>query len=496
MLPDEVLLAIFDFHVVAALWRSHVMPTRDGTDTIHTRGNLITKKGIEAWLSLTHVCRRWRNIVFGSPCRLNLHLACTPRTRAIDTLDIWPHLCLLIQGSMSSVSSVDNIIAVLGHGNRICTIKLWELASWQLGKVSEAMQKPFPGMSNLQLRTSDKSAPVVPDSFLGGSAPYLRHLELERIPFPGLPKLLLSAIHLVTLRLHNIPHSGYFSPEAMSTCLSVLSSLKEICLEFESPLSRPDWESRRPPTPTRVVLPALTYFGFKGVSEYLGDLVALIDAPRLNYLYIVFFNQIDFDTPQLAQFISRTPRLKAPHEAHVVFDNPTVLVELLSRTSAFGYGDLNVKISCRELDWQLSSLAQVCTSSLPPLSTAESLYIEHPHSQLDWKNNVENTQWLEFLLPFVAVRSLHVSGEFAPGIVSALQGLVGGGVTEVLPTLGSIFLGEPHRSGPVQEAIGKFTAVRQLSGHPIAISEWYESSRRYENGKSIVRNKFSPYLSH
>ncbi|KAN0109365.1 hypothetical protein V8E52_009337 [Russula decolorans] len=35
------------------------------------------------------------------------------------------------------------------------------------------------------------------------------------IPFPGLPKLLLSATHLVQLWLANIPHSGYISPEAM-----------------------------------------------------------------------------------------------------------------------------------------------------------------------------------------------------------------------------------------------------------------------------------------
>ncbi len=470
MLPDEVLLAIFDFHVVAALLRSHVMPTRDGTDTIHTRGNRITQKGSEAWLSLTHVCRRWRNIVFGSPRRLNLHLIYTPRTRAKNTL--WPDLPLLIQGSMSSVSRVNNVIVVLGHGNRICTIHLWELESRQLKKVLAAMQKPFPEMTNLQLHTSHKSAPVVPDSFLGGSAPRLRHLDLERIPFPGLPKLLLSAIDLVTLRLHNIPRSGYFSPEAMVTCLSVLTSLKEICLEFESHPSRPDWESRRSPARTRVVVPALTYFRFKGVSEYLDDLVVHIDAPRLNCLYIVFFNQINFDTAQLGQFISRTPRLMTPYDAHMVFDNYAVLAELQSRTSALGYGDLKVKIFCREVDLQLSTLARVCTSSLPPLSTVETLYIERPHSQLDWKNNVVNTQWLEFLRPFVAVRSLYVSRGFTPGIVSALQTLVGGRVTEVLPALERISLGFPRRSGPVLGDIRKFAAARRLSGHPIAISEW------------------------
>ena len=35
------------------------------------------------------------------------------------------------------------------------------------------------------------------------------------IPFPGLPKLLLSATHLVQLWLANIPHSGYISPDVM-----------------------------------------------------------------------------------------------------------------------------------------------------------------------------------------------------------------------------------------------------------------------------------------
>jgi len=161
-----------------------------------------------------------------------------------------------------------------------------------------------------------------------------------------------------------------------------------------------------------------------------------------------------------------------PYDAHMVFDNYAVLAELQSRTSALGYGDLKVKIFCREVDLQLSTLARVCTSSLPPLSTVETLYIERPHSQLDWKNNVVNTQWLEFLRPFVAVRSLYVSREFTPGIVSALQTLVGGRVKEVLPALERISLGFPRRSGPVLGDIRKFAAARRLSGHPIAISEW------------------------
>jgi hypothetical protein len=63
---------------------------------------------------------------------------------------------------------------------------------------------------------------------LGWISPRLRILYFRHrgIPFPGLPKLFLSATHLVTLLLCDIPHSGYFSPEAMVTALSSFTSLE------------------------------------------------------------------------------------------------------------------------------------------------------------------------------------------------------------------------------------------------------------------------------
>ena len=67
----------------------------------------------------------------------------------------------------------------------------------------------------------------------------------------------------------------------MVNCLSVLISLEALRLEFQSPLSNPDPESRHLCPPTNVVLPALKDFQFKGVGEYL-ELVACIDAPHLN----------------------------------------------------------------------------------------------------------------------------------------------------------------------------------------------------------------------
>jgi len=450
-LPDDVLLEIFDFHV----------GVRYGGKT-----------GMEAWQSLVRVCRSWRSLVFGSPRRLNLRLYCTPKTPARDTLDVWPALPLLISGYMTSESSVtDNVIAALGQTDRVCQVVLFDLASWQLEKVLAAMQVSFPELTELQLFSNDKT-PVVPDSILGGSAPRLRVLNLTSISFPGLPKLLLSAAHLVRLHLYGIPRSGYhdISPEVIVPPLSALSNLEAFSLEFQSPPSRTDWEIPSLPPPKRSILPALSRLYFKGVTEYLEALVSHIDTPQLDQVHISFFNQIDFDCPQLAQLINCTPTLRARDEAHVQFDDTTASIRLRYSTSKIRIVDLLIEVACGEPDWQLSSIEQVC-SFLRPLSAVEDLHIDHRYSELVWKGDaIENTLWLELLLPFITVKNLYLSKDFAAGIASGLQELVG--ITTVLPSLQNIFVEELEPSGPFQENIGRFVAARQLSDHLIAISDW------------------------
>jgi hypothetical protein len=452
VLSDDILLEVFDFYM-----------DEDEDESAYS------KREIEAWQSLVHVCRRWRSIVFGSPRRLNLRLLYTPGTPARDTLDVWPALPLFIRSyGGHSTEGVDNIVAVLERSDRVYEVNLWDIPSLHLEKVLTTMQEPFPELTFLRLRSADETVTVLPDSFLGGSASPLRRLILDGIPFPGLLKPLLSATRLTELQLSDIPHSGV-SSEAIVAVLSTLTSLKYFWLEFQSPLSRPDRTSQRPPPLTRSVFPALVSFWFKGVSEYLEDIVARIDTPQLNLVNITFFNQIVFDTPQFIKFICRTPKLEAFDKAHVNFDAVRVKLSL-ERSS---YGELNVAIPCREPDWQVSSLEQVCTSCLPPLSTLEYLYIyEAPESPPDWKNNIENAQWLELLHPFTAVVDLYLSQQFAQFIVPALQELVGGRTMEVLPALQNIFLELEYLTGPVHEGVGKFVSARQHSGHPIAVSRW------------------------
>jgi len=92
----------------------------------------------------------------------------------------------------------------------------------------------------------------------------------------------------------------------MVALLSVLSSLRTLSLEFQSPQSGPDWGTRSLFPLKRSIIPALREFHFKGVTEYIEDLVTHIDTPQLDRMHITFFNQIDFDCPRVAQFINCT----------------------------------------------------------------------------------------------------------------------------------------------------------------------------------------------
>ena len=256
----------------------------------------------------------------------------------------------------------------------------------------------------------------------------------------------------------------------MVAALSTLTSLEHLLLKFKSPESCPDLETRRLSPSTRSVLPVLTSFSFKGVTEYLEDLVTDIDAPQLNNLWISFFNDSVIETPHLIQFISRTPVSSALENVHIFLGGDTALVTF--RSQIYGH-ELKVIIFCEGVDWQLSSLEQVCTSCLPFLSTLKDLYIyKYASSQTYQKDSIENRAWLGLLHPFTAVKNLYISKKFALHIGPALQELIEGRATEVLPTLENIFFKELKSSEHVQEGIGQFVAARLVSSHPVTLSHW------------------------
>ena len=163
-LPDNVLLETFEFYL-----------SKDDADTFDYHHNY------DGWQTLVHVCCRWRWIVFTSPRRLDLKLYCIPR-RSVNskTLDIWPELPIVLYAHMKSKEDVTNVIAALRYHNRVCKIN-YRNGQFQDPVLEEfaAIDEPFPALTSLDLVSYAQNVPVLPDSFLGGSAPRLRRLMLQ-----------------------------------------------------------------------------------------------------------------------------------------------------------------------------------------------------------------------------------------------------------------------------------------------------------------------------
>jgi len=461
-LPDNVLLETFEFYL-----------GKDDPDEPDEDHNY------DGWQTLVHVCHRWRCIVFASPRRLDLKLYCT-RQRSVNskTLDVWPTLPIVILAEwIGSKEDVANIIGALRQHNRVYKI-YYERFQDSLLEEFAAIDEPFPALTSLWLFSSGPNVPVLPNSFLGGSAPRLRILGLYGIPYPSIGTLLSSTTNLVQLSFWDIPDCGYIAPETIVPCLSMLPRLGSLSLGFECPTHR---ASRHPPPLTRVVFPNLTYLRFRGDVQYLEDILSQIETPILNESHFHFFNQLVFDTPLLGHFILRTETFMTTYTARVQFYGSDVWV-ILSNQEEMDDNDpraLNLCIFCKPLEWQLSVLAQVLNSFSSSLSTLESLEIATDHK--DWQVEIEVIEWREFLHAFASVKKMSLKDEASVRLVApALRELTGERATAVLPSLQNLSLTmsgwSPSR--PLKEAIEEFVATRQLDGHPVTVH--YEDTESEE----------------
>jgi hypothetical protein len=411
--------------------------------------------------------------VFASPRRLDVRLFCDSRTPVRKSLDYWPPLPIIIRSTLTSTvftlydhESGENIVAALEQRDRVCKVELKNVTSYLLNSFTEVMQEPFPALTGIFLSSHIDAEPVLPDKFLGRSAPNLQYFDLDGISFSALPKLLSSATHLNRLQLRKIPYTGYISPEAMATCLAALSNLESLVLEFQSPRSHPTRDSRPPSPLTRAALPALTSFDYQGVSEYLEDLVTHIDAPLLNRVTFRFFNQLTFDNPQLSQFIDRTEILKSLNLGSIEFLSDVVKTTF---TSLVGRGKLELGISCCRPDWQVSSMAQLC-AQLPALaSRVEQLDVRKGCiSRAKWPEDMESAQWLELFDPFTAVEKLSIL-KLGQLVVPALGELTRERASDILPAMRILLFRGLEANSLIKDDLKPFVSARRSSNHPISV---------------------------
>jgi hypothetical protein len=451
ILPDNVLLEIFDFYKeddmfsIRATWISTWM-----------------------WKTLIQVCRRWRCVIFRSPLRLDLRLVCTDTRPTTTSLDIWPPFPISIDcWDGVNEKTVENVIAAVKHGNeRISHISFDGFTGSALKKLVAVMQQPLPALTHFCLKSYDESAPMLPETFLGGSAPQLEMFSLYGIPFPTFPQFIASSTHIRSLSITSIPYFGYIPPDAMVACLAALPNLEFLSIKFRLPLS---WLPQiTPPPRTRIVLSALMKLSFCGFSEYFEDFIAQIDAPFLKELIVKFFVHGIIDIPRLQHFISRAERLEPFDHARVVFNDEKVWISV-----GFPHR-FRLQIRCEWPRWQLSSMVQIFGQQLPLLSHVERLeIIRSPYARMRRDNpDMDSSLWLELFHLFIAVQCLCVSEKLVPPVAAALQGLTGERTMEVLPVLRRLFLEGLGTSGPIQEGIRSFVASRQQSDHPVAVQSW------------------------
>ena len=159
-LPDDPLLEVFRFYLEEAY------------EAVNSPGAFYNIEKLEAWRTLIHVCKSWRNLVFASPRRLNLRLVSTRRKPVKDMLDIWPTFPIVVDDHQlhrhCSVEHIRNTIAALEHRDRVCQICLSSIPLSFFPVLAEMMQEPFTALTRLELDSWDESPTLHPESFLGG----------------------------------------------------------------------------------------------------------------------------------------------------------------------------------------------------------------------------------------------------------------------------------------------------------------------------------------
>ena len=421
------------------------------------------------WPILAWVCRRWRQIVFASPLGLNPRLYCTHRTPVLKSIDCWPALPIIVEyGGVPNLDPPasgddDNIIAALKKSGRVSSISLTVTSS--LLKKLSTISEPLSELEELVLLSQDNVQQTLPSTFLWG--PRLRTLHSTGIAFPSLPPLLLPCQDLVDLQLHEIPSAGYLSPEQFANALSGIPQLRSLALHLLSfPRSR-SYLGLPPPPGERIVLAALAHLEYRGTSKYLDSLVGRIDAPHLGDIEIRLFSQPTMDALQLGQFIRRTEMHTSLRYANVETSAQAISISFSNPNAPT---PLRLQISCKQLDWQLSCMAQICDQISPFLVYVGVLEIKT--AQLPGTQDYVNAdQWLDLLrsLKFVGAKSFSMASELTADILCTL-GPASEENTAMLPSLHHVRVQKPiAMDGPLWNSVQSFITSRSISGRPVQV---------------------------
>jgi hypothetical protein len=357
------------------------------------------------------------------------------------------------------------IFLALEHRDRVRRIRLLMRVP-DLQRFIMAIDGEFPVLQYLHIGPPTKHGAglILPKTF---RAPHLHHLRLMDFSFPIGSPLLMTAISLVTLSLQKIHPSAHFSPNDLLQRLSHMPQLETLRITFHSPIPDRDIVVQLLHTPimTHVTLPNLRWFTFGGFSAYLEALLPRMTTPLLRKLKIMFFHQLTYSVPCLLQFMSTTGNLRFS-TAKFRFYHGRFVVWVYPHKGAMEYA-FYMHVTCRHLDWQVASAAQVFDVLSPVFSTVESVILDYRRHFVssEWRNEADRTQWRKLLRSFRNVKTLRVPDGLTGELAHSLRPGDGELPMELVPELKVL----EYSADDAGDAFTAFIDARRTAGHPVTL---------------------------
>ena len=455
ILDDDSLLNIF------YLYRPFFLG-EDEDGLYRFRGGRVTWGQGRWWYTIAHVCQRWRNLTLGSASHLCLSLVCTNGAPVENMLAHSPPLPLTVDyASEDGITAEDEegILLALEQRHRVRHLRLC-FPVQNLQKLAMAINDEFPILEYLIVAPlkNDSTVLVLPGTL---QAPNLHRLMLGGFACPMRSRLHPTAAGLVTLSLMIKHPSTYFQPNILLQWISSMPQLEGLAIVMTFPVSNRDVERQltHVPITSRITLPKLRLFWFRGVSAYLEAVVCRITTPRLEKLLIRLFNQLTFSVPHLVQFMNATENLKFDN-AEVMFNDKQIDVLMFSRAYFF-----SVTVDCWHLDWQVSSVAQLGNALSQVFSAVENLTLQHKvHSRSSEEHDdVDRSGWRKLLKSFSNVKTLRIKDGLVEELSRCLESGGGELPSELLPELKEITCRDAG------DAFTPFIDARRNTGRPVTL---------------------------
>jgi hypothetical protein len=359
----------------------------------------------------------------------------------------------------------EGAILALKQRDRLRRVRL-RMPGSSLQKLTMAIDEDYPILEYLVImpRIEDSMTLKFPETL---QAPHLRHLALAGFTLPIRSRLLATAVGLVTLSLIMVHPSTYLHPNTLLQWLSSMPQLETLMVIFSFPI--PDRHVARQlshmPIITHVTLSNLRRLAFHGGSAYLEAVARRITIPRLEKVQIGFFNQLTFSFPQ---FVSTIENLRFD-SAKFEFSRGRVYVQAYPRGGT-GTHALSIIVRGRHFDWQVSSVTQISNSLSQVLSSVEHLMLQHEVHDLSTEehNEVDRTEWRNFLRSFSNVKTLRIEN----GLVEELSHCLQSDDRELplaplLPELQELTYSRSDNTG---DAFSSFVDARRNAGRPVTLT--------------------------